>query len=91
MGMGKMALTMVEKNTCVFFEETLKAHGLRVEEVVVFSGLCTELPTSATNERKGFCFIHLTVQVNPQQMILPSCVLQNIHLNILQPIPVLCK
>ncbi|XP_071781730.1 NLR family CARD domain-containing protein 3 [Centroberyx gerrardi] len=59
--MGKMALKMLEKNISLFSEEDLKEHGLKVKEVVMFSGLCTELPTAASNGKK-FCFIHFTFQ-----------------------------
>ncbi|KAM4627274.1 protein NLRC3 [Polymixia lowei] len=62
MKMGKMALKMVEKNTSVFFEEDVKEQGVGLKEVTVFSGLSTELPSTASNERKKFCFIHYTFQ-----------------------------
>ncbi|XP_041669678.1 protein NLRC3 [Cheilinus undulatus] len=60
--MGKMAFKMLERNTSVFFEEDVKECGLELLEVTVFSGLCTELPTAASNGRRTFCFIHLTFQ-----------------------------
>lgn len=61
--MGKMAFKMLEKNTSVFFEEDLKEFGLKLTEVTVFSGLCTELPNAASNGKRAFCFIHFTFQV----------------------------
>ncbi|XP_028276434.1 NLR family CARD domain-containing protein 3 [Parambassis ranga] len=60
--MGKMAFKMLERNTSVFFEEDVKDNGLKLTEVVVLSGLCTELPSPASDGRRTFCFIHLTVQ-----------------------------
>lgn len=63
MKMGKMAFKMLEKNTSLFFEEDLKEHGLKLTEVTVFSGLCTELPTATSTARRKFCFVHLTFQV----------------------------
>ncbi|XP_076002194.1 NLR family CARD domain-containing protein 3 [Genypterus blacodes] len=62
MQMGKMALMMLEKNSSVFFEEDLKEQGLKLTEVTVFSGLCTELPAATSTARRTFCFIHLTYQ-----------------------------
>lgn len=60
--MGKMAHKMLEKNTGVFYEEDVKEHSLKLTEVTVLSGLCTELPASSSG-RRTFCFIHFTFQV----------------------------
>lgn len=60
--MGKMAFKMLEKNKSVFFEEDVKEHGLKLTEVTVFSGMCTELPAAASDGRRTFCFIHFTFQ-----------------------------
>lgn len=60
--MGKMAFKMLERNTSVFFEEDVKELGLKLTEVVVFSGMCTELPAAAPDGRRTFCFIHFTFQ-----------------------------
>ncbi|KAF7666047.1 hypothetical protein LDENG_00118240 [Lucifuga dentata] len=62
MNLGRMALKMLERNTSVFFEEDLKEHSLKLPEVTVFSGLCTELPTAPSNGKRKFCFVHLTFQ-----------------------------
>lgn len=62
MKMGKMAFKMLEKNTSVFFEEDVKECDLKLTEVAVFSGLCTELPAAASAGRRTFCFIHFTFQ-----------------------------
>ncbi|CAK6967311.1 protein NLRC3 [Scomber scombrus] len=59
--MGKMSLKMLEKNTSVFYEEDVKEFGLKLTEVTVLSGLCTELPTAADGKRM-FSFIHVTLQ-----------------------------
>lgn len=61
--MGKMALKMLERNTSVFFEDDVKEFGLKLTEVTVSSGLCTELSTAASDRRRTFCFIHFTYQV----------------------------
>ncbi|KAM3616211.1 uncharacterized protein V6R79_014335 [Siganus canaliculatus] len=60
--MGKMAFKMLEKNISVFYEEDVKQCDLMLTEVTVFSGLCTELPAAASDERRKYCFIHLTFQ-----------------------------
>ncbi|XP_053177446.1 protein NLRC3 [Scomber japonicus] len=59
--MGKMALKMLEKNTSVFYEEDVKEFGLKLMEVTVLSGLCTEIPNTA-NSKRAFSFIHVTLQ-----------------------------
>ncbi|XP_033487731.2 NLR family CARD domain-containing protein 3 [Epinephelus lanceolatus] len=60
--MGKMAFKMLERNTSVFFEEDVKEYGLKLTEVTVFSGMCTELPAAASDAKRKFCFIHFTFQ-----------------------------
>ncbi|XP_008308048.2 protein NLRC3-like [Cynoglossus semilaevis] len=60
--MGLMALKMLEKKTTVFSEEDLQLYDLRTTEVTVLSGLCTELTASDSDNRRTFCFIHLTIQ-----------------------------
>nr|XP_046244743.1 NACHT, LRR and PYD domains-containing protein 3 [Scatophagus argus]XP_046244745.1 NACHT, LRR and PYD domains-containing protein 3 [Scatophagus argus] len=60
--MGKMAFKMLERNTSVFSEGDMKECGLKLREVTVFSGLCTELPTAAPDGSRTFCFIHYTFQ-----------------------------
>nr|XP_020497426.1 NACHT, LRR and PYD domains-containing protein 6-like isoform X1 [Labrus bergylta] len=59
---GKMAFKMLERNTSVFFEEDVQECDLKLMEVTVFSGLCAELPTAASDGRRTYCFIHLTFQ-----------------------------
>ncbi|XP_039987685.1 NLR family CARD domain-containing protein 3 isoform X2 [Xiphias gladius] len=60
--MGKMAFKMLERNTSVFSEEDVKEYNLKLTEVTVLSGLCTELPAAAPGGRRTFCFIHFTFQ-----------------------------
>ncbi|XP_045899184.1 NACHT, LRR and PYD domains-containing protein 3 [Micropterus dolomieu] len=60
--LGKMAFKMLERNISVFCEEDLKEYGLKLTEVTVFSGMCTELPTAASDGRRMYCFIHFTFQ-----------------------------
>ncbi|XP_034023647.1 NACHT, LRR and PYD domains-containing protein 6-like isoform X2 [Thalassophryne amazonica] len=69
--MGKMAFKMLEKKTSVFFEENIKDIGLKLTEVVVFSGLCTELPTSTSNGTRRFCFIDRTFQYDKDHTFWP--------------------
>ena len=61
--MGKMAFKMLERNTSVFYEDDVKKYGLKVTEVTVLSGMCTELSTAASDSRRTYCFIHFTFQV----------------------------
>ncbi|XP_004075855.1 NLR family CARD domain-containing protein 3 isoform X1 [Oryzias latipes] len=58
--MGKMALEMLRRNTDVFFKDNLKEYGLDLREVVMLTGLCTELP--AVSNQRRFSFIHFTLQ-----------------------------
>ncbi|CAL1570270.1 unnamed protein product [Knipowitschia caucasica] len=59
--LGKMAMKMLEQRSPVFSEEDVKAHGLDVSDVSVFSGLCTELLPTSSGQRR-FRFIHNSVQ-----------------------------
>ncbi|XP_028429063.1 NLR family CARD domain-containing protein 3 [Perca flavescens] len=60
--LGKMAFKMLERNTSVFFEEDVKECSLKLKEVAVYSGMCTELPAAAPDGRKRFCFVHYSLQ-----------------------------
>lgn len=75
--MAKMAFKMLERNISVFFEEDMKDYGLKLTEVVVLSGLCTELPTAASDGRRAFCFIHFTFQV--KSLLSPSAYTSVFH------------
>ncbi|XP_030008740.1 NLR family CARD domain-containing protein 3-like [Sphaeramia orbicularis] len=57
---GKMALKMLERNASVFYEDDLKEYSLNVQDVTVFMGIVTEIPSSS--QRRTFCFVHFTVQ-----------------------------
>ncbi|XP_067363037.1 NLR family CARD domain-containing protein 3 isoform X2 [Channa argus] len=59
---GKLAFKMLEKNISMFCEEDVKEYGLNLTEVTVLSGLCTELPSAASDGKRRFCFIHFTFQ-----------------------------
>ncbi|XP_078102486.1 NLR family CARD domain-containing protein 3 [Sander vitreus] len=60
--LGKMAFKMLERNTSVFFEEDVKECSLKLKEVAVYSGMCTELPAAAPDGMKRFCFVHYSLQ-----------------------------
>lgn len=60
--MGKMAFKMLERNTSVFYEDDVKEYGLKLTEVTVLSGMCTELSTATSDGRKMYCFVHFTFQ-----------------------------
>ncbi|XP_026154997.1 protein NLRC3 [Mastacembelus armatus] len=59
--LGKMAFKLLERNTFEFFEEDMKEYDLNLMDVTVFSGLCTELPSTQARKRI-FCFLHVTFQ-----------------------------
>lgn len=64
LNMGHMAFKMLERRSSEFSEADLAEFGLKLLEVTVFSGLCTELLPSATASRgRRFCFQHYTLQV----------------------------
>ncbi len=71
--MGKMALKLLEKNRSVFFEDDVKEFGLKLTEVTVFSGTCTELPAAAADGRRTFCFIHFSFQVKVRILAPERC------------------
>ena len=61
--MGKMAFKMLERDTGVFFEEDVKDSGLKVTDVTLYSGMCTELAAAASDGKRTFCFTHYSFQV----------------------------
>lgn len=66
-----MAFNMLERRSSGFSEADLAEFGLGLQEVTVFSGLCTELLPSATTSRgRRFCFQDYTIQV---KLILLLC------------------
>ncbi|KAM4742411.1 NLR family CARD domain-containing protein 3-like [Anableps anableps] len=60
--LGKMSLKMLEKSTSVFTEEDVKDVDLELDEVVVYSGFCTELIPTIIPGKRTFCFSHYTIQ-----------------------------
>ncbi|XP_068172642.1 protein NLRC3-like [Antennarius striatus] len=63
LNMGKMAFKMLERKTRVFYEADMNEFGLKLTEVAVFSGICTEeLLTADTDGRRTFRFIHFSFQ-----------------------------
>lgn len=61
--MGKLAFTMLQRNSKVFFEKDMMECDLDLREVTVFSGLCTELPAASSRGQREFCYVHFTLQV----------------------------
>ncbi|KAJ7995315.1 hypothetical protein DPEC_G00243280 [Dallia pectoralis] len=59
--LGSLALKLLEKNCANFYEDDLREFDLSVREVVSWSGLCTELPQSNPEDRRVFCFTHLSI------------------------------
>ncbi|XP_041851220.1 protein NLRC3 [Melanotaenia boesemani] len=60
--LGKLAFKMLEKKTSVFYEEDVKDYDLELREVVVNSGMVTELTTTAPDGGRSFSFFHFTFQ-----------------------------
>lgn len=75
--MGELALRLLQSDSSVFSEDQLTASRLNLMEVVVFSGLCTELPPTSSGAPRKFCFLHLTVQVRG-----PGCCRSRAHVGV---------
>ncbi|XP_020327166.2 NLR family CARD domain-containing protein 3 [Oncorhynchus kisutch] len=60
LNLGCLALKLLDNNRSVFYEEDLDEHSLLVREVAWCSGLCTELPRANAEDKRVFCFTHLS-------------------------------
>lgn len=62
--LGTLAFEHLEKGNVLFYQEDLERCGLDVREVLVFSGLCTEIfkPERVLFQKTIYCFVHLSVQ-----------------------------
>lgn len=63
LNLGCLALELLDNNRSVFYEEDLHEHCLVVREVAWCSGLCTELPRTNAEDKRVFCFTHLSFLV----------------------------
>uniref|UniRef100_A0A8C1TRT1 NACHT domain-containing protein n=1 Tax=Cyprinus carpio TaxID=7962 RepID=A0A8C1TRT1_CYPCA len=62
--LAEVAFKQLMKGNVMFYEEDLTESGIDLTDASVYSGICTEIfkEESVINQRKVYCFIHLSVQ-----------------------------
>uniref|UniRef100_A0A8C1HYJ8 Uncharacterized protein n=1 Tax=Cyprinus carpio carpio TaxID=630221 RepID=A0A8C1HYJ8_CYPCA len=62
--LAEVAFNQLMKGNVMFYEEDLIESGIDVTDASVFSEICTQIfkEESVINQRKVYCFIHLSVQ-----------------------------
>uniref|UniRef100_A0A672ZLC0 Protein NLRC3-like n=1 Tax=Sphaeramia orbicularis TaxID=375764 RepID=A0A672ZLC0_9TELE len=62
--LGRVAFEQLEKRNMMFYQEDLDQCGLDITEVLVYSGVCTEIFKRETVifQKTIYCFVHLSVQ-----------------------------
>ncbi|XP_049318887.1 NACHT, LRR and PYD domains-containing protein 12-like, partial [Astyanax mexicanus] len=64
LALGKLAFQKLEKGDLIFYEEDLRECGIDVSDVLVYSGVCTQIfrKEFVLHLGKVFSFVHLSVQ-----------------------------
>ncbi|XP_029707149.1 NACHT, LRR and PYD domains-containing protein 12-like isoform X2 [Takifugu rubripes] len=62
--LGQLAFEHLENGNIVFYQEDLEQCGLDAKEVLVYSGVCTEIfkRESVIFQKSVYCFVHLSIQ-----------------------------
>ncbi|XP_063060252.1 NLR family CARD domain-containing protein 3-like isoform X5 [Engraulis encrasicolus] len=62
--LAELAFTHLENGNLMFYEDDLRKCGIDVSEASVYSGMCTEIfrEDSVFQQRKVYCFVHLSIQ-----------------------------
>ncbi|XP_073683193.1 NACHT, LRR and PYD domains-containing protein 3-like [Garra rufa] len=60
--LAKLAYKQLKKGNVMFYEKDLIESSIDVTDATVYSGICTEIFRENLNQRKIYCFIHLSFQ-----------------------------
>lgn len=62
--LGQLAFEHLENGNIAFYQEDLEQCGLDAKEVLVYSGVCTEIfkKESVIFQKSVYCFVHLSIQ-----------------------------